>query len=132
MRYSTTPASSLGAVPVINENDSLASGARMRFDLAACDVRALIALNIVVADAHLCFCTHRRGRTVFPPLSRLAQARISCWRTSRTARWRVRIVNSGSNVGTSDALVHKMEPCARLPVSGLFRCVDAASDAGPR
>lgn len=115
----------LGVVPIVNENDALASN-EIRFG----DNDRLSALmdNMVRADA-LVLLTDVDGLYTAPPKEPGAR-RVSFVPDIRTALESVRVGGSGSGVGTG-GMVTKLEAARIAAVSGIPCVLTAAQNAGP-
>ena len=103
----------LGAVPIINENDSLASN-EIRF--GDNDRLSALIANIVVADA-LVLLTDVDALYTAPP-SEPGSKRISYVPNVEDALAKVQVGGTGSNVGTG-GMVTKMEAARVAAVSGI-------------
>jgi len=103
----------LGAVPIINENDSLASN-EIRF--GDNDRLSALIANIVVADA-LVLLTDVDALYTAPP-SEPGSKRISYVPNVEDALANVQVGGTGSNVGTG-GMVTKMEAARVAAVSGI-------------
>ena len=103
----------LGAVPIINENDSLASN-EIRF--GDNDRLSALIANIVVADA-LVLLTDVDALYTAPP-SEPGSRRISYVPNVEDALAKVQVGGTGSNVGTG-GMVTKMEAARVAAVSGI-------------
>lgn len=108
----------LGAVPIINENDSLASN-EIRF--GDNDRLSALIANIVVADA-LVLLTDVDALYTAPP-SEPGSKRISYVPNVEDALAKVQVGGTGSNVGTG-GMVTKMEAARVAAVSGIPGGVD--------
>ena len=115
----------LGAVPIINENDSLASN-EIRF--GDNDRLSALIANIVVADA-LVLLTDVDALYTAPP-SEPGSKRISYVPNVEDALAKVQVGGTGSNVGTG-GMVTKMEAARVAAVSGIPAVLTCASNAGP-
>lgn len=115
----------LGAVPIINENDSLASN-EIRF--GDNDRLSALIANIVVADA-LVLLTDVDSLYTAPP-SQLDSRRIPYVPNVEDALSKIEVGGSGSNVGTG-GMVTKMEAARVAAVSGIPTVLTCASNAGP-
>ena len=115
----------LGAVPIINENDSLASN-EIRF--GDNDRLSALIANIVVADA-LVLLTDVDALYTAPP-SEPGSKRISYVPNVEDALANVQVGGTGSNVGTG-GMVTKMEAARVAAVSGIPAVLTCASNAGP-
>ena len=115
----------LGAVPIINENDSLASN-EIRF--GDNDRLSALIANIVVADA-LVLLTDVDALYTAPP-SQPDSKRIAYVPNVEDALSRVEVGGSGSNVGTG-GMVTKMEAARVAAVSGIPSVLTCAANAGP-
>ena len=108
----------LGAVPIINENDSLASN-EIRF--GDNDRLSALIANIVVADA-LVLLTDVDALYTAPPSEPVPNV--------EDALANVQVGGTGSNVGTG-GMVTKMEAARVAAVSGIPAVLTCASNAGP-
>ena len=115
----------LGAVPIINENDSLASN-EIRF--GDNDRLSALIANIVVADA-LVLLTDVDALYTAPP-SEPGSRRISYVPNVEDALAKVQVGGTGSNVGTG-GMVTKMEAARVAAVSGIPAVLTCAANAGP-
>ena len=115
----------LGAVPIINENDSLASN-EIRF--GDNDRLSALIANIVVADA-LVLLTDVDSLYTAPP-SQPDSRRIPYVPNVEDALSKIEVGGSGSNVGTG-GMVTKMEAARVAAVSGIPTVLTCASNAGP-
>lgn len=115
----------LGAVPIINENDSLASN-EIRF--GDNDRLSALIANIVVADA-LVLLTDVDALYTAPP-SEPGSKRISYVPNVEDALANVQVGGTGSNVGTG-GMVTKMEAARVAAVSGIPAVLTCASNAVP-
>mgnify|MGYP000984274369 CR=1 FL=1 len=115
----------LGAVPIINENDSLASN-EIRF--GDNDRLSALIANIVVADA-LVLLTDVDALYTAPP-SEPGSRRISYVPNVEDALAKVQVGGTGSNVGTG-GMVTKLEAARVAAVSGIPTVLTCASNAGP-
>ena len=116
---------SLNVVPIINENDSLASN-EIRF--GDNDRLSALIANIVVADA-LVLLTDVDALYTAPP-SEPGSKRISYVPNVEDALAKVQVGGTGSNVGTG-GMVTKMEAARVAAVSGIPAVLTCASNAGP-
>ena len=115
----------LGAVPIINENDSLASN-EIRF--GDNDRLSALIANIVVADA-LVLLTDVDALYTAPP-SEPGSRRISYVPNVEDALAKVQVGGTGSNVGTG-GMVTKMEAARVAAVSGIPPRLPSAAKPGP-
>ena len=115
----------LGAVPIINENDSLASN-EIRF--GDNDRLSALIANIVVADA-LVLLTDVDALYTAPP-SEPGSRRISYVPNVEDTLANVQVGGTGSNVGTG-GMVTKMEAARVAAVSGIPAVLTCAANAGP-
>ena len=115
----------LGAVTIINENDSLASN-EIRF--GANDRLSALVANIVVADA-LVLLTDVDALYTAPP-SEPGSRRIAYVPNVEKALEQVQVGGTGSNVGTG-GMVTKMEAARVAAVSGIPAVLTCAANAGP-
>ena len=115
----------LGAVPIINENDSLASN-EIRF--GDNDRLSALIANIVVADA-LVLLTDVDALYTAPP-SEPESKRIAYVPNVEAALEKVQVGGTGSNVGTG-GMVTKMEAARVAAVSGIPSVLTCAANAGP-
>ena len=115
----------LGVVPIINENDSLASN-EIRF--GDNDRLSALVANLVRAEA-LVLLTDVDALYTAPP-SEPGSKRISYVPNVEDALAKVQVGGTGSNVGTG-GMVTKMEAARVAAVSGIPAVLTCASNAGP-
>lgn len=115
----------LGVVPIINENDSLASN-EIRF--GDNDRLSALVANLVRADA-LVLLTDVDGLYTAPP-SEPGSKRIAYVPNVVDALGEVKVGGTGSKVGTG-GMVTKLEAARVAAVSGIPTVLTCASNAGP-
>ncbi|MBM6699844.1 glutamate 5-kinase [Bifidobacterium pullorum subsp. saeculare] len=115
----------LGAVPIVNENDSLASN-EIRF--GDNDRLSALVANIVKADA-LVLLTDVDALYTAPP-GEPGSRRIDYVPDAETAAAGVKVAGSGSKVGTG-GMVTKLEAARVAAVSGIPTVLTCAANAGP-
>ena len=115
----------LGVVPIINENDSLASN-EIRF--GDNDRLSALVANLVRADA-LVLLTDVDGLYTAPP-SEPGSTRIGYVPNVVDALGEVKVGGTGSKVGTG-GMVTKLEAARVAAVSGIPTVLTCASNAGP-
>ena len=115
----------LGAVPIVNENDSLASN-EIRF--GDNDRLSALVANIVKADA-LVLLTDVDGLHTVPP-GEPGSRRIDFVPDVVASLGEVRVGGSGSKVGTG-GMVTKLEAARVAAVSGIPCVLTSAANAGP-